>query len=143
VAFFTLMERRVLGNFHIRLGPMLVGPWGMFQPFRDAVKLFCKSEDILRFIYSFYWSFSPFLSIILYIFILLCYPLGGSELFLDNVYLIFICFLSFRVYFLVYGGFHSGRKYSLVGRYRAVSQIISYEVILIFMLVSYFYLILS
>ena len=120
---------------------MIVGPWGIFQPFRDAIKLFCKTEDILRFIQRFYWIISPFLSLVLYLFILLRFPLGGGEIFFENIYLIFICFLRFRVYFLVYGGFHSGRKYSLIGRYRAVAQIISYEVILIFIFVIYFYLI--
>jgi len=69
------------------------------------------------------------------------FPLGGGEFFIDNLYLLFICFLRFRVYFLIFGGYHSGRKYSLIGSYRSVSQIISYEVVLIFMFVCFFFLI--
>lgn len=47
------MERRVLGNFHIRIGPFIVGPIGYFQPFRDAIKLFVKRNFNLRFNLSF------------------------------------------------------------------------------------------
>lgn len=120
---------------------MKVGPWGLFQPIRDVIKLFSKVDLFIRFNYNFYWFFSPFISILIYLFILIGYPIGGGELFLNLIFFLFLCFLRFTVYFLIYGGYHSGRKYSLIGSYRSISQIISYEVALIFMFVGYFNLV--
>src|SRR5690242_10553500 len=44
--YITLVERKVLADFQVRLGPMRVGPHGLLQPIADALKLLIK-EDII------------------------------------------------------------------------------------------------
>src|SRR5579872_216788 len=44
--YITLVERKVLADFQVRLGPMRVGPHGLLQPIADALKLMLK-EDII------------------------------------------------------------------------------------------------
>jgi len=48
VLYLTLMERKLLGWFQIRLGPNRVGPWGLLQPFADMVKLLIKEDIVPR-----------------------------------------------------------------------------------------------
>jgi NADH-ubiquinone oxidoreductase chain 1 len=71
VAFIALIERRVLGYVHIRKGPNKVGFVGIFQPFRDAIRLFTKEQyfPLVSNYLSYYFSpvFGLFLSLLVWV----------------------------------------------------------------------------
>jgi NADH-ubiquinone oxidoreductase chain 1 len=65
VAFFTLVERKVMGSIQQRRGPNVVGFLGLMQPIADAVKLICKESVIPTNTNTFGFVFAPILTLFL------------------------------------------------------------------------------
>jgi len=64
IAFFTLLEQKILRNIQIRKGPLYTGYAGLLQPFADAIKLLTK-ENILTFnINKIFFLICPIISLI-------------------------------------------------------------------------------
>ena len=141
VAFFTLIERKILALNHLRLGPNRVRFFGLLQPIRDAFKLFSKEDTKIRELNFFIFLFSSFLCIFLRLFLWGILPFWGVLFFSKYSIMFFICVVGIGVYFLLFIGWCRRRKYRLLGCYRSSSQRISYEVIIIFCVLFFIYLI--
>ena len=132
VAFVTIAERKTMASMQRRLGPNIVGYYGLLQAFADALKLLLKEyvgptqANLILFFLG---------PIITLIFSLLGYaviPYGPgltvADLNLGILYMLVVSSLS--TYGILLAGWSANSKYAFLGSLRSTAQLISYELIL-------------
>nr|AIZ58697.1 NADH dehydrogenase subunit 1 [Ornithodoros pavimentosus] len=139
VAFFTLLERSVLGYIHLRKGPNKVGYTGVFQPFADAVSLFCSEMNYMSYMNILLYMWVPVFSLILMMSGWVVYYWLKGQVDMEYGLIYFMCVSSLGVYVIVGGGWASNSSYGLLGSFRGLAQVISYEVSMSFVLMGVIY----
>src|SRR4249920_167098 len=136
--YATWAERKVAAVLQDRRGPNRAGPFGIFQPLADGLKLFFKEEIIPDFSSKFLFILGPSLAMLTAIMTGAVIPWGDTVHFFDrnislqiadvNVGILYVfAVVSMGVYGIMIGSWASNNKFSLIGGLRAASQIISYE----------------
>jgi len=132
VAFVTIAERKTMASMQRRLGPNIVGYYGLLQAFADALKLLLKEYVSPTQANLILFFLGPIITLI---FSLLGYgviPFGPgltlNDLNLGIFYLLGVSSLS--TYGILLAGWSANSKYAFLGSLRSTAQLISYELIL-------------
>src|SRR6202795_4044895 len=136
--YITLVERKVLADFQVRLGPMRVGPHGLLQPIADALKLLLKEDIIPTDADKAIFWFAPIISTFTALSAFSVLPLSNWLYVADvNVgILVILAMSSVGILGIILGGWSSNSHYPLLGALRSAAQLVSYEVALSFALLS-------
>lgn len=138
-AYLTLIERRTLARFQVRIGPNRAGPGGLFQPIADGIKLIFKEELIPEKADKKLFILAPVITVLPALIILAVIPLGpqielfgqvitlslASNISVGALYILAVASIS--VYGIIIAGWSSNNKYALLGGIRSSAQMISYE----------------
>ena len=129
VIFLIWYERKIISRFQDRLGPNRIGPWGIFQPFADMLKIFTKEyitpqgADIIPF------NLAPVLMVAGVMMVWAVLPFTkttvGTTLSVGVLYIIAVGGLGEMG--IVLAGWGSNNKYSLIAAFRLIAQLVSYE----------------
>jgi NADH-quinone oxidoreductase subunit H len=138
VAYFTLVERKILGAIQRRRGPNVIGTYGLLQALSDGLKLFTKETVIPSNANKFIFVISPLITFTLCLMGWAVIPYDKysvlSELNVGILYLLAIS--SLGVYGIIMAGWSSNSKYAFLGALRSAAQMVSYEVSIGFIIVT-------
>jgi NADH-quinone oxidoreductase subunit H len=138
VAYLTLAERKVLAAMQLRRGPNVVGPFGLLQPFADAIKMLMKETIIPSGANRFLFVLAPILLFMLAMIAWAVIPVQDGWAIADiNVGILYLFAVSsLGVYGVIIAGWASNSKYAFLGALRSAAQMVSYEVSIGFVIVT-------
>jgi NADH-ubiquinone oxidoreductase chain 1 len=132
VAYVTVAERKTMASMQRRLGPNIVGYYGLLQAFADALKLLLKEYVSPTQANLALFFLGPIITLIFALLGYLVIPYGPglalNDLNLGILYMLAVS--SLATYGILLAGWSANSKYAFLGSLRSTAQLISYELIL-------------
>ena len=129
IAFMTLAERKVMASMQRRIGPNVVGFYGILQPFADGLKLLLKEAVIPSHANKVIFLISPFITLSLALMGWAVIPFAKGTALADiSLGVLFLMAISsLGVYGVLLAGWSANSKYAFLGSLRSSAQLVSYE----------------
>jgi NADH-quinone oxidoreductase subunit H len=128
--FLVWTERKIVARFQDRIGPNRVGPFGLIQPFADIIKLIIKENIYPVGVDKVVFNLAPVIMMMSVLLLWAVFPLSpvifGVDLNVGVLYLIGVG--SLGTLSIIMAGWSSNNKYALLGSFRQVAVMISYEI---------------
>ncbi len=130
VIFLIWLERKLAARFQDRLGPNRAGPYGLFQTFADILKLFTKEDTTPTGADKLIFNMAPVMAVLSVLMIWAVVPFAEDWLGAPiNVAVLYIVAVgSIGIVATLIAGWSSNNKFALLGAFRTVAQLVSYEV---------------
>jgi NADH-quinone oxidoreductase subunit H len=124
------VERKVVSRFQSRIGPNRVGPFGLIQPFADIIKLLIKEDTTPAGADRVVYNLAPILSMMSVLVLWAVIPLAPNILGVDlNVGVLYIIATgAIGTLSIIMAGWASNNKFSLIGAFREVAVMLSFEI---------------
>jgi NADH-quinone oxidoreductase subunit H len=138
VAYYTYLERRVIGFMQVRMGPNVVGFHGLLQPFADVFKLIIKEVVVPSRASPVLFILAPIVMLVPAFAAWAVIPFN-AKLVLANInagVLYILMMTSLGVYGVIIGGWASNSKYAFLGAMRSAAQLVSYEIAMGFAIIG-------
>ncbi|HAV78944.1 MAG TPA: NADH-quinone oxidoreductase subunit H [Anaerolineae bacterium] len=126
------VERKVVSRFQSRIGPNRVGPFGLIQPFADIIKLLIKEDITPSGADKVVYNLAPILSMMSVLILWAVVPLApqilGADTDLNIGALYIVAAGAISTLSIIMAGWSSNNKYSLIGAFREVAVMLSFEI---------------
>ncbi|MBK9780753.1 MAG: NADH-quinone oxidoreductase subunit H [Anaerolineales bacterium] len=134
--FLVWIERKVVARFQDRLGPNRLGPYGLIQPFADIIKLIIKEDTTPGGADKVVYNLAPILSMMSVLILWAVVPLAPVMLGVDlNVGALFLIAAgAIGTLSIIMAGWSSNNKFAMIGGFRQVAVMVSFEVPMLTML---------
>ena len=134
--FLVWVERKVVSRFQDRIGPNRVGPFGLIQPFADIIKLLIKEDITPGGADKVVYNIAPMLSMMSVLILWAIVPLAPTILGVDlNIGALYIIAAgAIGTLSIIMAGWASNNKFALIGAFRQVAVMVSFEIPMLTML---------
>ena len=130
--FCDWVERKLEARLQNRVGPMVAGPAGLYQPFADFIKLLTKEDIEPRDAKKYVFQFAPLIAFTIMVFAICFLPIDGASVLstagFNGDLIVILTFSTIASFLLFLSGWASCNPYGTISSARVLTQFLGYDI---------------